>query len=102
MSILSDYWNTFQVSLFPHLETVLEEPRTQKLERFIYILDVVGIEKHVASPFSQWMGRKQSDRRSIARAFLAKAVYDHATRVSSHDSCRSLLLSCESCCVNLL
>jgi hypothetical protein len=79
MSIPSDYWNTFQVSLFPHLETVLEEPLTQKLERFIYILDVVGIEKHVASPFSQWMGRKQSDRRSIARAFLAKAVYDHAT-----------------------
>jgi len=79
MSIPSDYWNTFQVSLFPHLETVLEEPLTQKLERFIYILDVVGIEKHVASPFSQWMGRKQSDRRSIVRAFLAKAVYDHPT-----------------------
>ena len=79
MSILSEYWEKFQVSLFPHLETVLEEPLTEKLKRFIYILDVVSIEKHIASPFAQWMGRKRADRRSIARAFLAKAVYDHPT-----------------------
>ena len=29
MSIISEYWQRFQVSLFPHLETVLEEPLTQ-------------------------------------------------------------------------
>ena len=57
----------------------LDEPLTQMLERLVYILDVVGIDKYVASPFSQWMGRKQSDRRSPAPAFLAKAVYDHPT-----------------------
>ena len=79
MPILSDYWNKFQVCLFPHLETVLDEPLTQKLKQFIRILDVVGIEKHTASPFAQWMGRKQADRRPIARAFLAKAVYDLPT-----------------------
>ena len=79
MSILSDFWNEFQVCLFPRLESVLEEPITEKLKRFIRIVDVVGIEKYVASPFVQWMGRKQSDRRPIARAFLAKAVYNLPT-----------------------
>lgn len=79
MPILSDYWNKFQVCLFPHLESVLEEPITEKLKQFIRIVDVVAIEKYVASPFVQWMGRKQSDRRPIARAFLAKAVYNLPT-----------------------
>lgn len=79
MPILSEYWDKFQVCLFPHLETVLEEPLTEKLKRFVYILDVVGVEKHIASPFAQWMGRKQADRRAIARAFLAKATYDLPT-----------------------
>jgi len=79
MPILSDYWNKFQVSLFPHLETVLEEPLTGKLKQFIRILDIVGMDKHIASPFAQRMGRKRADRRSIARAFLAKAVYDLPT-----------------------
>lgn len=79
MSILSEYWHRFQASLFPHLEVVLEEPLTEKLKRLIRIFDVVTIEQYVASPFAQWMGRKQTDRRSIARAFLAKAVYDLPT-----------------------
>lgn len=79
MPILSDYWDKFQVCLFPHLETVLEEPITEKLKKLIRILDVVEIERHIASPFTQWMGRKQADRRAIARAFLAKAVYDCPT-----------------------
>ncbi len=79
MSILSEYWHRFQVSLFPHLEIVVEEPLTEKLKQLVRIFDVVSIEQFVASPFAQWMGRKQSDRRSIARAFLAKAVYDLPT-----------------------
>ena len=76
MFSLADYWHQFQVALFPHLETVLEEPLTEKLKNLIRILDVVEIEKHIPRPFTQWRGRKQADRRPIARAFLAKAVYD--------------------------
>ena len=79
MPILSEYWDKFQVALFPRLETVFEEPLTKKLKQFIRILDVVAIERFIASPYAQWMGRKQADRRSIARAFLAKAVYDSPT-----------------------
>lgn len=79
MPILSDYWNSFQVSLFPQLELVVEEPLTEKLRRFLYTVDVLRLERYVASPFTQWMGRKEADRRSIARAFVAKAVYNLPT-----------------------
>lgn len=79
MPILSDYWDKFQVCLFPRLETVLEEPLTEKLKQFIRILDVVSIHKFVTSPFASWMGRKPLDRRAIARAFVAKATYDLPT-----------------------
>jgi len=79
MPILSDYWNTFQASLFPRLETVVEEPLTEMLRKFLYTVDIVRVEHYVASPFTQWMGRKEADRRSIARAFVAKAVYNLPT-----------------------
>ena len=79
MPIISEYWERFQVSLFPHLETVLAEPLTEKLKQFLYIVDVVGIHQYVSSPYSQWMGRKACDRRAIARAFLAKTVCDLPT-----------------------
>ena len=79
MPSVSDYWSEFQASLFPFLEKVLEEPLTEKLKQFVRILDVVRVERHLPSPHSQWMGRKALDRRSLFRAFLAKAVYDLPT-----------------------
>ena len=60
MPILSGYWNKFQACLFPHLETVLEEPLTRKLKQFIRTLDVVGMDKHIATPFAQGDGTQTS------------------------------------------
>jgi hypothetical protein len=79
MSILSDYWNKFQESLFPHLEAVSREHITDRLMQLVRVIDVVRVERYVDSPFSQCMGRKQIDRRSIARAYLAKSVLDIPT-----------------------
>ena len=79
MPILSDFWTQFQAVLFPHLESVLDEPLTEKLQQFIRVVDIVRIEQYVSSPHSQWMGRKELDRRAIARAFIAKSVYDYPT-----------------------
>ncbi|MGD0663303.1 MAG: transposase [Syntrophorhabdales bacterium] len=42
-------------------------------------LEVIEIEKYVSSPLYHWMGRTPEDRRPIARAFVAKAVYDLPT-----------------------
>ena len=65
-----------QRSLFPHLEDCWRISLTEKEQQLVSILDIVRVEKYV--PFSsatQWMGRKLSERESIARSFVAKAVY---------------------------
>jgi hypothetical protein len=82
--------------LFPHLNHVLEEPLTAKLEQLVRIWDVVRIEEHVLCPFGGWWGRPSHDRRCLARAFVAKAVYDLGTTealidlLKSHRSLRRL------------
>ena len=62
MNIVAEYWGRFQSTLFPRLETVLEEPLTENLKQFVRILDIIRIEQFIASPHFQWMGRKASDR----------------------------------------
>lgn len=79
MSILTDYFARFQDVLFPIVESSLQEPLTQKQRQFLHVLDIVHIERFIGSPFLQRMGRKRKDRRAIARAFIAKAVYDLPT-----------------------
>ncbi len=81
MAIISDYWNRFQVSLIPYLEIVVQGPITHKLTQFLWAVDVVDVDLHINSPYLQKMGRNRADRRNLARAFVAKAVYDMPTTV---------------------
>lgn len=76
MTILSEYWKTLQVSLFPRIELVVEEAVTEKLQQLLAILDIIGIEKYLKGPYKGGRGRRAYDRRAIARAFIAKAVYN--------------------------
>jgi hypothetical protein len=58
------------------LEDCWRIPLTEKERKIISILELIKIEKYVSrSASSQWMGRKLSERESIARSFVAKAVY---------------------------
>jgi hypothetical protein len=68
-----------QSDLFPHVEECLKDPLTEKQKRLIMTLEVAKIEDHVKSPSYQWMGRKLKDRYAIARAFVAKSVYEFTT-----------------------
>ncbi|OGW62015.1 MAG: hypothetical protein A2Y48_07910 [Nitrospirae bacterium RIFCSPLOW2_12_42_9] len=68
-----------QVDLFPHLKECLSDPMTEKQKQLIMILEMVEIERYVNSPEYQWMGRKLKDRYAIARAFVAKSVYNYGT-----------------------
>ena len=77
--MVAEYWNKLQVSLFPHLENVLQVPLSERLKQLVLILEIVRIEQHIKSPYSQCMGRRELDRRSIARAFIAKCVFNYAT-----------------------
>lgn len=79
MNKVAQIWDRIQGSLFPRLEEALAEPLTEKLRQLIAILEVLRIEEQVASGWLQWMGRKRKDRRALARAFVAKAVYNLST-----------------------
>lgn len=68
-----------QADLFPHLRECFSDPMTEKQKQLIMILEMVEIERYVKSSEYQWMGRKLKDRIAIARAFVAKSVYNYGT-----------------------
>jgi len=68
-----------QQGLFLDLEECWEQPLTEKEQRLVTILELVEVERYVPrSSLNQWMGRKILERQAIARAFVAKAVYNHS------------------------
>jgi len=74
---LSQYWLTIQGTLFPWLSEELGE-LTEKQQLLITVLEMIRIEEHLPSCFGL-PGRPLSDRVAVARAFVAKAVYDMPT-----------------------
>ncbi|OAD22018.1 transposase IS4 family protein [Candidatus Thiomargarita nelsonii] len=74
---LSQYWLTIQGTLFPWLKEELGD-LTVKQELLITVLEILRIEEHLPAYFGI-PGRPPADRVAIARAFVAKAVYDMPT-----------------------
>ena len=68
-----------QDELFPALEENFTGVFTKKQQQLVSILEVVEIERQVQAPIYHWMGRTPKDRQAIARAFVAKAVYNFPT-----------------------
>ena len=73
MSVLSSIWGRIQSSLFPFLEEELG-PMTEKQRKLVSILEIVRIEDSIS--YTYRTGRPPADRKAIARAFVAKAVYN--------------------------
>ena len=71
------YWQSIQRTLFPHLEHVLG-PLTGKQQQLVQTLEVIRIEQLIY-PRLRMPGRPPKDRAAMARAFVAKAVYDMPT-----------------------
>ncbi len=71
---LSQIWLRIQGTLFPWLEAELG-PLTEKQQQLVQILELIRIEEHLRSYYGG-AGRPLSDRVSIARAFVAKMVYN--------------------------
>ena len=75
MKKISHIWFRIQRVLFPLIEEEIEEPLTEKLKQLVKILELVRIEDFIRIP-SYWHGQSPKDRKQIARAFVAKAVYN--------------------------
>ena len=74
---ISGYWLKIQGSLFPWLEESLGK-LTEKERKLIVTLDMIRIERFVALNNSL-RGRPPEERAPVARAFVAKAVYNMPT-----------------------
>ena len=70
---LSSYWCAFQEYLFPIIEDDLG-PLGERYQSFITVLELVRVEQHLPC-FRTLRGRPQQDRVAMARAFIAKAVF---------------------------
>lgn len=70
-----------QRSLFPHLNQCLKTPLTEQERRLVSILEILQIEQHVPRSGTRyrWPGRNPLDRKTLARSFVAKALYRHPT-----------------------
>ena len=71
------YWQSVQHALFPQLEQVLG-PLTAKQQQLVQTLEVIRVEHQIPRHFRA-PGRPPKDRAALARAFVAKAVYDMPT-----------------------
>jgi hypothetical protein len=65
-----------QVCLLPGVEESLEDELTQRLRRLVSVLLIVRVEQEPVCNQSQHRGRPRKDRGLIARAFVAKALYN--------------------------
>jgi len=74
---LSQVWLSIQGRLFPWLEEELGE-LSEKQRQLVSILELTKLERSIATSRG-WPGRPEKDRCAIARAFVAKVVYNMAT-----------------------
>jgi transposase len=74
---LSSIWNHFQTTLFSWLQEELGE-LTDKQKQLVVVLELAEVEAHL--PYvGRVPGRPLESRSAIARAFVAKAVYNMPT-----------------------
>jgi len=95
MRLLSQIWGTIQVYLFPCLEEELG-PLTEKVKKVVQILELVRIEDHIEENHRH-RGRRRESRKLLARAFVAKAVYNFSTTrllIDQLENCPSLRRIC--------
>jgi hypothetical protein len=76
---ISQHWETIQHNLFPWLEEELP-PLSEKQQQLVSILELIRIEQYVRSSYAPGtQGRPEKSRSCIARAFIAKSVYNLPT-----------------------
>ena len=80
MRTLSTLWHTIRDFLYPFLEEDLD-PLTEKQRHFIAVCEMAELDKHMGPYRGSWLGRKKIARLDMAKAFVAKAIYNSPTTV---------------------
>ena len=78
MSTLSHIWNSIQNTLFPWLEEALD-PLSKKEQKLVQVVSLMNLETHMKAYRWQGKGRKRKNRINMAKAFVAKAIYNFET-----------------------
>ena len=78
MNTLFGIWHIIQNHLFPGLEED-NDPLTEKEKKFVQVVSLLNLEKHMREYNWRGTGRKRKSRLNIARAFVAKMVYSFET-----------------------
>lgn len=83
MKNLSQHWMHIQATLFPHLEEELG-PLSEKHQQLITVLEFARVEGFIGYR-GICVGAPPADRQALARAFVAKAVYNISLNVHLRD-----------------
>lgn len=75
MSTLFNIFHSIESSLFPWLEEELDS-LSEKEQQFVRVVSLIDLEKNMTQYCWYGRGRKRKDRISIAKAFIAKSIYN--------------------------
>jgi hypothetical protein len=78
MNTLFEIFNNIQSNLFPWLEEELD-PLSEKEQQFVKVISLLDLGKHMKEYSGCGVGRKRKSRINMAKAFIAKAVYNFET-----------------------
>jgi len=78
VNLLSQFLGEVQGLLFPRIEAEYG-PLSVKERELVKTLELIRIEEFIERVSGRWPGRPEKDRRPLARAFIAKAIYGFAT-----------------------
>jgi len=97
MNRIARWWGHVQALLFEGVAAGLDERLTERHQQVMAVLEVVRVEQHVPMRVRLWTGRPAYDRRPLARAFVAKAVYNDPTTVGFLERLRTDRNLCRIC-----
>ena len=78
MPALFSLWNSIQQYLLPHIEENIGA-LTEKEAMFVRVAELACVDRHIGPYRWSGFGRKPKDRKAMALAFIAKAVWNFPT-----------------------
>jgi hypothetical protein len=78
MNTLFHVFSSIQDTLFPWLEEALD-PLSEKEQKLVQVISLMDLPTHMKAYRWKGIGRKLKTRMKLAKAFVAKAIYNFET-----------------------